>query len=337
MTGRGKKLDHLSDTQLLETKLCDLGVSLRSDFLQKCIEQLQYELTLKGLKIKPKIWLSDEWFSPDGIIGIAIPFYLSHPKLMDLENQQIGEIEGGSFDWCMKLLRHEMGHVVDNAFGLRRRRKRQELFGLSKTPYPKSYDPNPYSKNFVKHLDGFYAQAHPDEDWAETFAVWLNPKSNWERSYKSKVVLSKLHYIDEVMTELKGVRPKRACYDVISPITDMNIKLKTYYKKKLKRLNINQNSFFHRDLNRIFSKDNRGLKASSLIKRRRSNLTTKLSQELGEPRYRIRRVLDTIINDCQRENLSSIESSRQAEKKLNDLLVKRTKKFIELGEHRIRM
>ena len=30
------------------------------------------------------------------------------------------------------------------------------------------------------HLDPWYAQSHPDEDFAETFAVWLTPEVQLE-------------------------------------------------------------------------------------------------------------------------------------------------------------
>lgn len=338
MIGRDAKWMKASENELLNIKLSDLKLSIKSDFIQSGLNKLFNELLLKGLRVKPHCWLSDDWFSPDGVIGIAIPFFLAHPKLIELERKYIGEVEGGSEQWFMQLLRHEMGHVVDNAFGLRRRRKRQTLFGLSRTPYPKSYDPNPHSRKFVKHLDGFYAQAHPDEDWAETFAVWLDPLSNWRDKYKaSKVVLSKLEYVEEVMEEFTGVKPKKPCYDKVAPVSEMNLRLATYFKRKLKRLNLNQDSLFHRDLNRIFTKEQNGVKASQLIKARRGVLTEQLSQNLKQPRYRIRRVLDTIINDCERDNLSVMDSDHLAEVKLKNLLEKKTKRFIQLGEHRIRM
>ena len=111
--------------------------------------------------------------------GVAIPFYLAHPRLEQLERAQMLEVEGGTPDWCMKILRHEAGHAIDNAYKLRQRRRRQQVFGPSYMQYPKYYTPKPYSKSFVLHLDSWYAQSHPDEDFAETFAVWLNPDSDW--------------------------------------------------------------------------------------------------------------------------------------------------------------
>ena len=115
--------------------------------------------------------------------GVAIPFYLAHPRLARLEFAQMLEVEGGTPEWCMRILRHEAGHALDNAYGLRRRRRRQQLFGLSSKPYPEYYTPRPYSRSFVLHLEPWYAQSHPDEDFAETFAVWLTPDSPWRTRY----------------------------------------------------------------------------------------------------------------------------------------------------------
>ena len=106
--------------------------------------------------------------------GVAIPFYLAHPRLERLERAYMLEVEGGTPEWCLRILRHEAGHAIDNAFKLRQRRRRQQVFGPSYKAYPEYYDPKPYSKSFVLHLDSWYAQSHPDEDFAETFAVWLS-------------------------------------------------------------------------------------------------------------------------------------------------------------------
>ena len=129
----------------------------------------------KGLRFRPHFWLSDEWFCPDGVPGIAVPFYLAHPRLSRLEQSQMLEVEGGTAEWCLRILRHETGHAVENAYRLRLRARRRQLFGSTTKPYPEYYSPRPYSKSFVIHLDAWYAQSHPDEDFAETFAVWLTP------------------------------------------------------------------------------------------------------------------------------------------------------------------
>ena len=91
-------------------------------------------------------YFSDEWFTPDGHASLAVPFYLAHPRLERLEESQMLEVEGGDYEWCMRILRHEAGHVIDNAYKLRLRRQRRALFGLSSEQYPEFYDPKPYSK-----------------------------------------------------------------------------------------------------------------------------------------------------------------------------------------------
>ena len=168
-----------------------MKLTIEDTWLEGCLNDLQEELEERDLRIRPHAWLSDEWFSPDTTPGIAIPFYLAHPRLMRLERKMIIDVEGGTRHECMRILRHETGHVVQNAFRLQRRRRWQELFGRSSTHYPRFYRPNPASKNYVQHLRLWYAQSHPDEDFAETFAVWLKPRSDWKKRYAGWPALRK--------------------------------------------------------------------------------------------------------------------------------------------------
>ena len=188
--------------RLLETRICDLGLSLGGTAMETRIHALYSELERRGIRFRPHFWLSDEWFSPARIPGVAIPFYLAHPRLIRLERSQMLEAEGASQTWCMRILRHEAGHALDHAYQLRRRRRWQQLFGRSSQPYPAIYRPRPFSKRYVHHLDAWYAQSHPDEDFAETFAVWLTPRASWRRNYQGWPALRKLEYIDELMSEI---------------------------------------------------------------------------------------------------------------------------------------
>ena len=132
------------------------------------------ELEARGLPVRPDCYLGDEWFSPEGSPVIAIPFYLAHPRLKQLELHQMLEVEGGTYEWCMQILRHECGHAYDHAYQFSSTDAWVEVFGDRDVEYqPETYRPRPYSKSFVRHLPNWYAQAHPDEDFAETFAVWL--------------------------------------------------------------------------------------------------------------------------------------------------------------------
>ena len=145
--------------------MCDLKLRIQGTPLERRIDKLYKELESREIPFRPHCWLSDEWFSPDGVPGIAIPFYLAHPRLARLERRQVLEVEGGTEEWCMRILRHEAGHALDTAFGLHRRRMWRETFGKYSEPYPDYYSPRPYSKSFVVHLDSWYAQSHPAEDF----------------------------------------------------------------------------------------------------------------------------------------------------------------------------
>ena len=119
------------DEKLLDLKISELGVTIEGSPLEARIAELQAEIDARGLTFQPHFWLSAEWFSPDGVPGVAVPFYLAHPRLAQLERAQMLEVEGGTPEWCMKILRHEAGHAIDNAYKLRQRRRRQQIFGPS--------------------------------------------------------------------------------------------------------------------------------------------------------------------------------------------------------------
>ena len=85
-----------SDKELLELRFCDLRIDWQNTRLKLFTEKLKKELESKGLHMRPGFWLSREFFVADGSTGIALPFYLAHPRLKRLELAQMGEVEGGS-------------------------------------------------------------------------------------------------------------------------------------------------------------------------------------------------------------------------------------------------
>lgn len=242
----------MTDEQLLDTRLCDLPVSVDDSELRPRVDRLYDELAGVGLRVRPKVWLSDEWFCPDAFPGIAIPFCLAHPRLKRLERKMMLEVEGGTAAECLKILRHETGHAVQNAFRLHRRRSWKEHFGDPSTPYPESYTPRPYSRRFVLHIDPHYAQAHPGEDFAETFAVWLTPGSRWRTRYKGWGALRKLEYVDALMKEIAGrtppVRPGRA----VDPIRSLRHTVRTHYEHRQALYGVSEPDVYTRDLRRLF-------------------------------------------------------------------------------------
>jgi len=162
-----------------------------------------------------------------------VPFYLAHPRLQRLEQRMTGEAEGSNRNWRMRILRHECGHAIDNAWRLRRRARWRALFGRASQRYPAEYRVRPASRRHVQHLGDWYAQAHPTEDFAETFAVWLQPRSGWRRRYAAWPARSKLEYVQELAGEFARPRPPVRTRDRIEPLADNTRTLRQHYRAKL--------------------------------------------------------------------------------------------------------
>ena len=180
----GPELAGMSDDDILRLRICDLKLKIPGTELESRIETFYGELAAKGISVKPLCYLGEEWFCPEGCATIAIPFYLAHPRLKKLEEKMMMEVEGGTESWCLRLLRHEMGHVLNHTYLLEKDKNWRKLFGSPSLEYSESYRARPYSKRFVRHLDGWYAQSHPEEDFAETVAIWLTPGLDWQNQYR---------------------------------------------------------------------------------------------------------------------------------------------------------
>jgi hypothetical protein len=327
------------DEKLLDLRINQLGVTIEDSALQDRIAALQTELDARGLSgFVPHFWLSAEWFSPDGIPGVAIPFYLAHPRLERLERAQMLEVEGGTPEWCMKILRHEAGHAIDNAFKLRQRRRRQQLFGPSYMQYPNYYTPKPYSKSFVLHLDSWYAQSHPDEDFAETFAVWLNPGSDWRTRYVDWPAIKKLEYIDALMTELAGkpmiVKSRRR----IEPLAKLRKTLRAHYDRKRRHYGVEHPHFYDRDLRRLFSdhpEHAANIKAARFIARVRKDVRRMVSEWTGEYQYTIDQVIESMLKRCSQLNLRLMRSEDSTKSDFLVMLTVQTMNYLHSGRHRV--
>jgi hypothetical protein len=193
--------------KILQMKISDLGLKLEGTRLEPLIEQLYQELHAAGIKLKPKVYLTDEWGCPEGIPVIGVPFYLADERLSLLQEELLEGIEGGSDEEILLYLRHEAGHAFNYAYRLHETEEWRDLFGPYSRPYREDYQPNPFSRSFVRNISGWYAQKHPDEDFAETFAVWLTPDSNWREVYRDWGCYKKLLYVDKIVRELGGTDP----------------------------------------------------------------------------------------------------------------------------------
>ncbi len=292
----------LNDEQLLDMRICDLGLELEGTPLIEMRDQLYSELAQRDLRIKPHCWLSDDWFSPDGIPGIAIPFYLAHPRLMRLERKQMTDVEGGTKSWCMRILRHEAGHAIDTAFRLHCRKKYKAMFGSYSDPYPEYYKPKPRSKSFVMHLEPWYAQSHPAEDFAETFAVWLKPRSRWRTEYEGWAALKKIQFVDDLMNQISGTAAKVKSIAKIDPVNRLKKTLREHYANRHAFYCLNEPSVFDDDLKKVFSQTpetRRSKSAAGFLQKNRSGLSRTIAQWTGEYQYNINQVLREMIERCR--------------------------------------
>ncbi len=326
------------DRKLLDLRFCDLRLSIRGTALETRIDQLNRELKQLGFKFKPFFWISVEWFTPDGIPGIAAPFYLIHPRLAELEQRQIGEVEGGTAEWCMRILRHETGHAIDNAYQLRRRMRRQNLFGSPKEPYPEFYEPRPYSKSFVVHLEPSYAQSHPDEDFAETFAVWMTPHSTWRQRYASWRALKKLEYMDELMNEIRGKPPVNTRRATFEPLHQLKTTLREHYETRRNTLGLGKEDHYDRDLRRLFPnqvEDPSGpASAHSFIADVQAEMLPKVTRWTGEYKYMVKRVIEEIQARCRTLGLGVDPESTDTRENFEIFLTAQTMKYVLQGRHR---
>lgn len=301
--------ENLSDDELLKQRLRSLKVTVEGSWVEDCVSTLYEELEERGIRLRPHTWISSEWFSPGGVPGIAIPFYLTHPRLMKLERKMMFDVEGGTWRECMAILRHEAGHALQHGYQLQRRRRWQQLFGPSSKHYPRYYRPNPASRRYVQHLRLWYAQSHPDEDFAETFAVWLRPRSNWRTRYAGWPALKKLEYVDELMSEIAGKRPPVTMRERVDPLGRLSQTLEEHYKKKQAFYAFTPPKTYDRDLSRLFSADPRhyrSMPASTLIRRHRAQIRRLVARWTGENQLTLDAVLDDMISRCRDLDLRAV-------------------------------
>jgi len=328
----------LSDEELLKVRMCDLGLSIDGTDLEPRIAKLNAELEARRLKFRPYFWLSDEWFTPDGVPGIAIPFYLAHPRLAKLELAQMLEVEGADPAECLRILRHETGHAIDNAYQLRRRPTRRRLFGLPATPYPEYYTPKPYSKSFVQHLDHWYAQSHPDEDFAETFAVWLDPQAMWATRYAGWPAQRKLEYMDRLMRKLARQRPRVASHRQVDPVRRLRKTLGDHYRKKREHYGLDHPDFYDRDLRNLFSDAAgyaRNPSAARFVRKIRKEVRSTVASFTDSYQYTIDQLLQKIIERCREQNLRLTDSEESTKIDFMVFLTVQTMNYLHSGRHRV--
>ncbi len=331
-------LSKISEEELLQCRICDLPLTIQGTWLEESIAQLYKELEEKGLVFKPVCYLADEWLTPENEPVVGIPFYLAHPTLIKLEKKMMLEAEGETKDWCMKFLRHETGHAISYAYPLLKEKKWQDTFGSPQEEYADTYRFRPYSKNYVRHLEGFYAQYHPEEDFVETFAVWLTPNLDWATQYAGWKALDKLRYVDELMQTLKGQLPVVKRGRKYWHQHDLKMTLEKFYKKKRSYLAEEFPDFHDSNLKKIFvaPQENQAalISAADVIKKNRNLLLRSVSDWTGEKKYIIHDLLKKIEERCRALKLVSRETEAQALLKLSTYVTTLAMNYIYTGWYR---
>lgn len=332
------ELSELSDVEILKLRFKNISLSISNSDVEARIKQLYFELESKGLVFRPQIFLGDEWFSPEGMNAIAVPFYLSHPRLKNLEKSLMLEVEGGDPQWFMKLLRHEAGHCFDHCYKFSKRKKWSQIFGSPSLEYqPDTYRPQPYSKSYVKHLERWYAQAHPDEDFAETFAVWLNPQMDWKKEYsKWPGALVKLQYMDQLakesprlkMTAEKGRPPSAVAY--------LTSTLEKYYQRRKREHADEYPDFYDSDLKKIFNGESQLAKrehsASRFMHRHRKAVVSTVAWATSERKFTIDALVKRLTDRCDQLELKLGKSETQTTMEVASFLTSLVKNYLFTGK-----
>jgi hypothetical protein len=331
---RTPKWAKLPQDELLDLRICDLGITLEGSWVEPLIERVGEELAARDLDFGPRFWLADEWFSPNKIPGVGVPFYLAHPRLMRLERSQMLEVEGGNKEDCLKLLRHELGHAIDHAYRLSRRRLWRETFGSPAKPYPDWYRPNPASKSYVHNLDAWYAQAHPDEDFAETFAVWLAPRSKWRKRYVGWPALRKLEAVEELMQSIAGDPPVVRSRAQPYSLSTLRRTLRTHYKRKRERYSPGFSTDYDRDLRRLFDGDPRDTRyptAAAFLRKHGKEIRKMVTEWTGGYEFTVDYVLKDITGRCMELKLRTRGSERKLKVEFAILLTVHSMTYLYRG------
>lgn len=299
-----QELSGLADAEILNFRFKDLALPISGTEVEGFIQQLYAELEKKGLTFRPQIFFGDEWFSPEGMNSISVPFYLANTRLKNLEKSLMLDVEGGNPEWFMKLLRHEAGHCFDHCYRFSKRKKWHEVFGSPSLEYqPETYRPQPYSKSYVRHLDHWYAQAHPDEDFAETFAVWLDTGRDWKKEYSRwPVALLKLEYIEILAKESIKLKILAEKGRPPSAVNRLSTKLEKYYQKRRRENADDYPDFYDNDLKNIFDGEEtlakREHSAGRFMNRHRKAIVSTVVWATSERKYTIDSLVKRLIARC---------------------------------------
>lgn len=321
MKYRARTLDRMDDESLLALRFRDIEFPRSTGTVAVHMQRLARQLRVRGLRFRPHYWYAEEWFSPDGVPGIALPFYLAHPRLMRLERRFMQQVEGGNSRWLLRILRHETGHALDTAYRLRERKDWREVFGSPHERYPQDYTPRPASRRHVLHLGHWYAQSHPTEDFAETFAVWLQPRARWRREYAGWPALRKLEYVDALMAEIARKNPLVRARREVEPITRSTLTLAEHYRRKTESYRLDDTRY-DRALRRLFKADDDGRHAAAAgyLRSVGPRISRNVAREAGLHPYVVEHTMEMLIHRLGNMHLHLRHDRRRAQRDFGGLV-----------------
>ncbi|MFN2397720.1 MAG: hypothetical protein ABR543_03595 [Gemmatimonadaceae bacterium] len=284
--------------QLLGRRISELGLSVSGTLVEQLVTKLYDELASKGLAFRPPVYLSDEWGCPDDTPLIGVPFYLADPKLARIEEEFATEVES-EID-AMRYLRHEAGHAFNYAYRLYDRPEWRQTFGPYSRPYRDRFRVDPFSRSHVRHILGWYAQKHPDEDFAETFAVWLTPERDWRAEYKGWPALAKLEYVDHLLRDIGSEVPEPPALTPDDlPVESMDYTVADHYQAVQEPLPIQDERYFDGDLGLIFgtfSDTPAGEPADAFLRRHEREIVRRIAYWTGESASTVRAFVDLLAS-----------------------------------------
>jgi hypothetical protein len=303
---------------LLQRKISELGLRLEGTVLEKVVRELERECRAAGiLKLAPVCYLTEEWGVPEGVPVIGIPYYLADERIKAIEADVV---EGETEEEILSYLRHEMGHAFNYAYRLYTTDEWAKVFGPPSRPYVEEYRPQPFSRDFVRHIAGWYAQKHPDEDFAETFAVWLTPSSDWRTRYAGSGAERKLEYVDRVVRKLGDLPP-----EVTPGETDVPVETLSYtvgeHLARFRDPAVEIPPYFDGDLRDLFLKPGRDPEreaASAFLKRHARAIAKRVYHWTGVREGVVRSLIDHLSERAHALGLQA--DPRRSERTLIDVL-----------------
>lgn len=307
---------------LLKARIKDLQLHLAGTPLEKYIHQLYSELGAKAIALRPECYLSDQWGCPSGVPVIGIPFYLADPNLHSLE-EELGEGAESESEILM-YLRHEAGHAFNYAYKLYETEEWRKLFGDYSKPYRDDYKPQPFSRKYVAHISGWYAQKHPDEDFAETFAVWLTPGSDWQKRYAAWGALKKLQYVDATVQRLGSAPAEVQLAERDVDVEEMEETLLDHYRQRelAEKVDVRLRDHLDHDLLGLFEPPGAAAaKAETLVRAERQGLIRSVAHYSGVNRAVVRALVDHLVERTAALGLTvHLDKTRECLTKLTSLV-----------------